>query len=78
MQQILSIVQAVLAILLIIEVLIQQRGSGLGLAFGGSGEVYGVRRGAERFVFIATITTATLFFVTGLLRVILEVKQFSL
>ncbi len=78
MQQILSIVQAVLAILLIIEVLIQQRGGGLGMAFGGSSEVYGVRRGAEKFIFMATIATATLFFVTGLLRVILEVKQFSL
>ena len=77
MQQILSIVQAVLAILLIVEILMQQRGSGLGLAFGGSGEVYGVRRGAEKFIFFATIVTASLFFLTGLLRVILEARVSS-
>jgi len=72
MEQILRIIQAILALLLIAEILIQQRGSGLGLAFGGSGEVYGVRRGAEKFIFIGTIVTAALFFVVGITRVMLE------
>src|SRR3990172_2160126 len=67
-QQTLSIVQAILAILLVAEVLIQQRGSGLGAAFGGAGEIYGVRRGAEKFVFTATIVTAVLFLAVSLWR----------
>lgn len=68
----LSIVQAILAVLLIIEVLLQQRGSGMGMAFGGSGEVYGVRRGAEKFIFIATVITAVLFFIVGIVRILIE------
>ncbi|OGL87556.1 preprotein translocase subunit SecG [Candidatus Uhrbacteria bacterium RIFCSPLOWO2_02_FULL_49_11] len=72
MNSTLSIVQAILAVLLIIEVLLQQRGSGMGMAFGGSGEVYGVRRGAEKFIFIATVVTAVLFFVVGIVRILIE------
>ncbi len=72
MNNTLSIVQAILAVLLIIEVLLQQRGSGMGMAFGGSGEVYGVRRGAEKFIFIATVVTAVLFFVVGIVRILIE------
>lgn len=68
----LSIVQAILAVLLIIEVLLQQRGSGMGMAFGGSGEVYGVRRGAEKFIFMATVVTAVLFFAVGIARILIE------
>ncbi|MFA4872828.1 MAG: preprotein translocase subunit SecG [Patescibacteria group bacterium] len=72
MNNTLSIVQAILAVLLIIEVLLQQRGSGMGMAFGGSGEVYGVRRGAEKFIFIATVVTAVLFFIVGIVRILIE------
>ena len=72
MNSTLSIVQAILAVLLIIEVLLQQRGSGMGMAFGGSGEVYGVRRGAEKFIFIATVVTAVLFCVVGIVRILIE------
>ncbi|MEW6610257.1 MAG: preprotein translocase subunit SecG [Patescibacteria group bacterium] len=75
MNNTLSIVQAVLALLLIGEILLQQRGSGMGMAFGGSGEVYGVRRGAEKFIFIATIITAILFFVVGIARIVIEANQ---
>jgi protein translocase SecG subunit len=75
MQNALTIVQAILAILLIAEVLIQQRGSGLGSAFGGTGEIYGVRRGAERFIFAATIVTAVLFLIVSLGRVLLDARS---
>lgn len=57
----LKIIQIVLAIILVVFVLLQQRGSGLGMAFGGDGNVYRSRRGIEKFLFIATIIIATMF-----------------
>ena len=52
----------ILAVLLIILVLIQQKGSGLGSLFGGDDAVYRTKRGAEKVIFIATIVIAILFF----------------
>jgi len=61
-----SIVQIVISCLLIIGILLQQRGSGLGMAFGGEGNVYSTKRGAEKFIFIATIILAIGFLATAL------------
>ena len=67
----LTIAQIVFAILMMIGILIQQRGSGLSGAFGGDNSVYSTRRGAEKFIFIATIVSAVIFLVVSLLRIIL-------
>lgn len=61
MNTVLNIVQLVIAILLIIVILVQQRGSGLGGVFGGEGNVYRTKRGAEKVLFISTIVLAVLF-----------------
>jgi len=61
MQKILSIIQLVSAILLIVAILIQSRGAGLGGVFGGEGGVYRTKRGAEKIIFIATIVLAAIF-----------------
>lgn len=61
MDFILNIVQIVLAVILIVLILIQSRGSGLGGVFGGEGNVYQTKRGVEKIVFISTIITAALF-----------------
>lgn len=58
---IVTIVQIVLAVLLIALILMQQRGTALGGAFGGGNEFYGTKRGAERVIFTATIVVAILF-----------------
>jgi protein translocase SecG subunit len=55
-----SITQTALAVLLIIAILLQQRGTGLSGTFGGDGSTYSTRRGAERIIFIATIVLAVL------------------
>lgn len=68
---ILMIVQLVLAILLVIVVLLQQKGSGLGSAFGGSGAVYTTRRGLDKTLYNMTIVISILFFVTALINVII-------
>jgi len=69
MANIFKIIQIILAILLIAFILLQQRGSGLGMAFGGDGNVYRSRRGIEKFLFWATIAVAVLFCLTALATV---------
>ena len=59
---ILNVVQIVLAILLGTAILLQARGSGVGLAFGGDGNVYRTRRGIEKRLHALTIVLAVLFF----------------
>jgi protein translocase SecG subunit len=56
-------IQVVLSILLIAAILLQQRGSSLGGAFGGdqAGTTFYTRRGAERRLFQATIALGILF-----------------
>lgn len=57
----LIIAQIVLAALLIVFILLQSRGSGLGAAWGGGGELYTTRRGMEKILLRLTIITASLF-----------------
>jgi len=66
----LLIVQLVLAITLIILVLIQQQGSGLGASFGGTGGFHSTRRGPEKVVFITTVVNAVLFFLVSIAVVV--------
>lgn len=61
MNNIFNILQIVLAILLITSILLQHRGTSLGGAFGGEGNVYRSRRGIEKFLLYATIVFAVLF-----------------
>lgn len=61
MTRYLQIAQGILAIILITAILLQQRGSGLGSAFGGDSAVYRTKRGAEKIIFYGTIAVAVLF-----------------
>ncbi len=60
--KVISISLPILAVLLIVLILIQQRGSGIGSIFGGDDAVYRTKRGAEKIIFVATIVVAVLFF----------------
>jgi preprotein translocase subunit SecG len=61
-KKILLIVQIVLSVMLIISILLQVRGSGLGSIFGNvGGEFYRSKRGVEKFLYRATIILAVLF-----------------
>ena len=58
------------AILMIISILLQQRGATLGAGFGSSGELYTTRRGVDKNLFEVTIVFAVIFILsilTGLL-----------
>lgn len=58
-----QIVQIILCVAVIVFILLQVRGAGLGSAFGGSsaGTVFKTRRGVERLVFNLTIIFVVLF-----------------
>lgn len=58
---VLPIVTVVSAILMIIAVLLQQRGASLGAGFGGSSELYTTRRGLDKNLFDVTIVLAVIF-----------------
>jgi len=67
---ILQIVTVASALLMIISVLLQQRGATLGAGFGSSGELYTTRRGLDKNLFEVTIIFAVVFvlsILTGLL-----------
>lgn len=55
-----SLIQIILGIFLIIVIILQQKGSGLGSAFGGDLSFYRTKRGAEKLLFYITIVTALL------------------
>ncbi len=66
MQTYLSIAQIVLAVALILIVLLQVRGGGLGGIFGQADTVYRTRRGLEKTMFQLTIALAVLFIIIAL------------
>jgi preprotein translocase subunit SecG len=70
----LDLALVVISIALIVMVLLQSRGAGLGGLgggdFGGSG--YHVRRGVEKLIFNITIGLSILFFVLALLNVVIS------
>lgn len=60
-------IQAILAVLIIFMVLLQHRASGLSASMGGSGVTHVQRRGAEKFLYQATVFLSTAFFVLTVL-----------
>jgi preprotein translocase subunit SecG len=66
----LTVAQMILAIALIAVILLQQRGTGLGGAFGGEVTAYRSRRGIERTLFRMTILIAILFVIFSLLNLL--------
>ncbi len=67
MKAVLSLIQIVLGILLVLVILIQQKGSGIGTSFGGDLSFYRTKRGAEKLLFWATIFLASAFILLSLL-----------
>ena len=63
------IIQIILSVAVIIFILLQARGAGLGSVFGGSsaGSVFKTRRGVERLIFNLTIVFVILFVAVSLL-----------
>lgn len=58
---ILQIVMIGSAVLLMVSILLQQRGATLGAGFGSSGELYTTRRGVDKNLFEVSIVFAVIF-----------------
>lgn len=67
---VLNLIQIGLGIFLIIVIILQAKGTGLGSALGGSS--YHTKRGAEKTLFAATIISAVLFVLTAFANSILK------
>jgi preprotein translocase subunit SecG len=67
METYLNVAQIVLSVALILAVLLQVRGGGLGGIFGQPGSVYRTKRGMEKTLFQLTIALVVLFIIVSLL-----------
>ena len=59
------------SILMIITILLQQRGASLGAGFGSSGELYTTRRGLDKNLFEVTIVLAATFILSIIVGLLL-------
>ena len=72
-----NLVQIILSVALILGIILQSKGAGLGGLTGGSegGGVFRARRGVEKLLFNITIVVAIAFFITAVVNVIVTNQQ---
>ena len=59
------------AVLMMIAIILQQRGASLGAGFGGSSELYTTRRGFDKNLFEVTVVLAVVFVLSILIGLVL-------
>ncbi|MBU4298794.1 preprotein translocase subunit SecG [Patescibacteria group bacterium] len=68
MNNFLPFAQIITAVFLIVLILLQQRGTALGSAFGGEGSFYATKRGVQKKIFWATCVLGAVFLFLALLN----------
>jgi len=68
MKNFLLILNIVLSVLIVIFILVQGRGAGLGSAWGGGGEMFQTRRGMEKIILWLTTIFIVIFLVVSLVN----------
>ena len=71
MRDILPLIQIFISVVLMVLILLQQRGQALGSAFGQGGGFYPPRRGIQQKILVATVVFGALFIVLAILNFIL-------
>lgn len=66
---VINIAQIVVSIFLIISILLQARGTGLGAAFGGEGMIFRTKRGIEKILHISSVILAAIFLILSLVLI---------
>jgi preprotein translocase subunit SecG len=66
MRTALDIIQIVISVALVLAVLLQVKGGGIGGIFGQADTVYRTKRGVEKWLFYGTIVLASLFVIIAL------------
>ncbi len=74
MKDFLTYAQLIISVLLVISVLLQNRGSGLSAAFGGDFSGFHTKRGIEKFLFISSSILGGLFIINALATIIISAK----
>lgn len=68
----LLVIQIILSVCLVVGILLQAQGAGLGAAWGGGGETYHTRRGVEKVVFTGSIIALALFTINSILLLVVS------
>lgn len=72
---ILQVITVGSAILMVLAILLQQRGASLGAGFGSSGELYTTRRGLDKNLFEVTVILAVVFILSILAGLLLPIFE---
>ena len=75
MLKVINIIEILAALLLIVSILLQNRGAGLSSAFGGDFGGYYSKRGFEKFLVYFSISLATLFIILAIVNLIIANKS---
>jgi preprotein translocase subunit SecG len=72
MKNTLLIVNIIFSVLIVVFILIQGRGAGLGSAWGGGGEMFQTRRGIEKLTMKLTVILIVLFFIVSVVNLFIK------
>ncbi len=72
MKNVLLLVNIILSALIVVLILIQGRGAGLGSAWGGGGELFQTRRGIEKFTLRLTVILIIIFFLVSVANLFIK------
>lgn len=67
-----TFIQIIVSVLLVVTIILQQRGSEAGIAFGGGGESFRSKRGLEKFLFYSTIVLTVIFAANSILTLVIQ------
>ena len=70
MKTTLSIIQIVVSVALIVAILFQVKGGGLGGIFGQADSVFRTKRGIEKWLFLGTIVLVVIFVVLSIISML--------
>lgn len=70
MERYITIAQVVISLALIVSILLQKQGAGLGGIFGGSAEDYYTKRGVTKSLFYISIGLSVLFLGLGVVNLV--------
>jgi protein translocase SecG subunit len=66
MNNTISIIQIIISVLLVTVIILQDRGTGAGVVFGGGDQVYRAKRGPEKTLHYITVTLGVMLFALGI------------
>ena len=72
MKNFLLVLNIIFSVLIVVFILIQGRGAGLGSAWGGGGEMFQTRRGMEKIILLMTTILIIIFLVVSLINLFVK------